>query len=68
MDMVKYREYQRQYGIKYLVRLSLALSKENDRDIIDAIKLENKGSKQASLKSLIRKGIKYNELAQDSKS
>lgn len=68
MDMFKYREYQRQYGIKYLVRLSLALSKENDRDIIDAIKLENKGSKQASLKSLIRKGIKYNELAQDSKS
>lgn len=61
MDKVKYREYQKQYGIKYLDRVSLSLSKTKDTDIIEAIKKEGKRSKQANIKSLIRKGMKYNE-------
>lgn len=65
MDKVKYREYQKQYGIKYLERVSLSLSKINDTDIIEAIKKEGKRSKQASIKSLIRKGMKYNADRED---
>lgn len=65
MDKVKYREYQKQYGIKYLDRVSLSLSKTKDTDIIEAIKKEGKRSKQASIKSLIRKGMKYNAERED---
>ena len=65
MDKVKYREYQKQYCIKYLERVSLSLSKINDTDIIEAIKKEGKRSKQANIKSLIRKGMKYNAERED---
>lgn len=62
-DKQRYREYQKQYGIKYLDRVSLSLSKINDTDIIEAIKKEGERSKQANIKSLIRKGIEYNKIS-----
>lgn len=49
-------EYIKAYNKENMVRLSLNLSKTKDRDIIQAI---DQGNKQASIKSLIRKGIKY---------
>lgn len=52
-------EYIKAYNKENMVRLSLNLSKTKDRDIIQAI---DQGNKQASLKKLIRIGIRYNNL------
>ena len=51
-------DYFREYNKEKMVRLSLNLSKDKDKDIIQAIEREVQGNKQASIKSLIRKGIK----------
>lgn len=54
-------EYLREYNREKRIRISLNLSKETENDIIEAIEREGKGNKQAGVKSLIRKGIKYEE-------
>ena len=54
-------DYIREYLKENNIRISLNLSKEKDRDIIQAIEQECKGNKQAGVKSLIRKGIKYEQ-------
>lgn len=53
------KEYINQYNRDKRVRVSLNLSKECEVDIINAIERECKGNKQAGVKSLIRKGIRY---------
>lgn len=59
--MKERNEYIKQYLKDKNVRVSLNLSKEKDQDIIQAIEKERQGNKQAGVKSLIRKGIKYEE-------
>ena len=54
-------EYLKEYNKEKRIRISLNLSKEYEADIIEAIEIEGKGNKQAGVKSLIRKGIKYEE-------
>lgn len=56
-------QYLKKYEEHNRLRLSLNLSKETEKDIIEAILAEGKGNKQAGIKKLIRKGIKYNEEA-----
>lgn len=56
--MANRNEYFREYNKANMVRLSLNLSKVNDRDIIESIERELPGNKQASIKSLIREGMK----------
>jgi len=51
-------QYFKEYGNKYLKRISLNLSKEKDKDIIEAIEREVPDNIQKSIKSLIRKAIK----------
>ena len=58
--MSNQNEYLRKYNKDKRVRISLNLSKDTEQDIIRAIEIEGKGNKQAGVKSLIRKGIKYN--------
>lgn len=55
-------EYLKEYNREKRIRISLNLSKETENDIIEAIKREGKGNKQAGVKSLIRKGIRYLDL------
>ena len=57
----KRAEYIKQYNKEKRVRISLNLSKEYEQDIIAAIEKESQGNKQAGAKSLIRKGIQYEE-------
>lgn len=57
--MNKRNKYLSEYNKEYMVRLSINLNKYKDKDIILAIENEIQGNKQASIKSLIRKGIKY---------
>ena len=57
--MSNQNEYLRQYNKDKRVRISLNLSKETEQYIIQAINQEGKGNKQAGVKSLIRKGMKY---------
>lgn len=59
--MSNQNEYLRQYNKDKRVRISLNLSKETEQDIIQAIDQERQGNKQAGVKSLIRKGIKYED-------
>ena len=58
-------EYIREYNKSHRERISLNLSKELESDIIDAIEIAGKGNKQAGIKRLIRKGIKYEQLLKD---
>ena len=51
------REYFREYNKKSRVRISLNLSKDTDRDILEAIDKEDPRNKQAAIKSLLRKVI-----------
>ena len=53
--------YCRAYEKEKRNRVSLALSKETDNDIYNAMLTERDGNKQAGLKSLLRKGILYNK-------
>lgn len=55
------KEYIKQYNKERRVRISLNLSKEYESDIIEAIEIVGDGNKQAGIKKLIRKGIKYLE-------
>ena len=50
-------EYIKEYLKDNTVRISLNLNKYSDDDIIQAIEKEIQGNKQASIKSLIRKGL-----------
>ena len=59
--MSNQNEYLRKYNKDKRVRISLNLSKDTEQDIIQAIEKESQGNKQAGVKSLIRKGIKYEE-------
>lgn len=62
MSKTKYNtDYYREYNKKNLKRISLSLSLTKDQDIIKAIETESPDNIQAGVKSLIRKGIKYNE-------
>lgn len=54
-------EYIKTYNKEKRVRISLNLSKDTERDIIEAITKEGRGNKQAGIKKLIRKGIRYEE-------
>ena len=54
-------EYIKEYNKKYTKRVSLNLSKVKDRDIIEAIESESNGNLQAGVKSLIRKGMEYQQ-------
>ena len=58
----KQKEYIKAYTKEKRVRISLNLSKDLENDIIEAIDKTGKGNKQAGIKKLIRKGIKYEEL------
>ena len=60
--MSNQNEYLRKYNKDKRVRISLNLSKETEQDIIQAIEKESQGNKQAGVKSLIRKGIRYLDL------
>lgn len=55
------KEYYKEYNKKNLKRISLNLNKCTDYDIIKAIEQESPDNIQAGVKSLIRKGIEYNE-------
>lgn len=55
MDKDK-RDYYSKYFKRERVRISLNLSKEKDKEIIDAIDKEDPDNKQAAIKSLILKG------------
>lgn len=48
-------EIQKKYDDSHTIRISLKLNLKTDKDIIDKIDMN---SKQASIKELIRKGIK----------
>lgn len=62
MSKTKYNtDYYREYNKKNLKRISLSLSLTNDQDIIKAIETESPDNMQAGVKSLIRKGIKYDD-------
>ena len=62
MSKTKYNtDYYREYNKKNLKRISLSLSLTNDKEIIKAIEAESPDNIQAGVKSLIRKGIKYND-------
>ena len=62
MSKTKYNtDYYREYNKKNLKRISLSLSLTNDQDIIKAIERESPDNIQAGVKSLVRKGIKYND-------
>lgn len=62
MSKTKYNtDYYREYNKKNLKRISLSLSLTNDQDIIKAIETESPDNIQAGVKSLIRKGIKYDD-------
>ena len=54
-------KYLSEYNKTNMIRYSLNLSKNKDKDIIQAIEREIGGNKQASIKKLLRKGIKYNQ-------
>lgn len=54
---VNKREYFKQYEQAYQQRISLNLSKNKDKDILQAIEQVGKGNKQAGIKMLIRLGI-----------
>lgn len=56
--------YIKQYNKEKRVRISLNLSKDYEFDIIEAIENEAKGNKQAGVKNLIRKGIRYEQIQQ----
>lgn len=60
----RYKNYMKDYNKVNRVRISLNLSKDTDKDILQAIdQAKNKqGNIQAGVKSLIRKGIKYEEI------
>ena len=60
--MSNQNEYLRKYNKDKRVRISLNLSKDTEQDIIQAIEKESQGNKQAGVKSLIRKGIRYLDL------
>lgn len=55
------KDYQRAYNKAKLKRVSLSLSLTKDQDIIKAIETESPDNIQAGVKSLIRKGVKYND-------
>ena len=55
------KEYYKEYNKKNLTRVSLNLSNTKDQDIIQAIQKESPDNIQAGVKSLIRKGIRYDE-------
>lgn len=59
--MSNQNEYMREYNKAKRVRISLNLSKDYEDDIIKAIERESKGNKQRGVKSLIRKGIRYEQ-------
>ena len=59
------KEYYKQYGEKHLRRISLNFSKEKDKDILEAIEQENPDNIQACVKSLIRKGVLYNDVLEN---
>ena len=48
--------YFREYNKSTLVRFSLNLNRETDKDIIEAIE-KSKRSKQGTIKDLIRRGL-----------
>lgn len=52
----KRNKYFREYNKSSLVRFSLNLNRESDRDIIEAIE-RSSGSKQGAIKELIRRGL-----------
>ena len=54
-------DYIKKYNERNRERISLNLSKETESDIIEAIIREGRGNKQAGIKKLIRKGIRYEE-------
>lgn len=54
-------QYYREYNKRACKRVSLNLSKDKDQDIITAIEKEGQGNLQAGVKSLIRKGVRYND-------
>lgn len=56
------REYFREYNKKSRVRISLNLSKDTDRDILESIDKEDPRNKQAAVKSLIRKSFTSGKL------
>lgn len=49
-----YNKYMQNYNKKNIEFISLRLHKEKDKDILDAVNMNNK---QGSIKELIRKGL-----------
>lgn len=54
-------QYYKDYNKRACKRVSLNLSKVRDQDIIEAIERESPDNIQAGVKSLIRKGVIFNE-------
>lgn len=54
MSIKKSSINQAKYDAAHIMKISLKLHKENDKDIIEAMDLNNK---QGSIKKLIRQGI-----------
>lgn len=54
-----YNKYMREYNKNKIVTITIKLHKENDKDILKAIDLNNKSQ---SIKRLIRKGLKNDSI------
>lgn len=54
-----YNKYMREYNKNKIVTITIKLHKENDKDILEAIDLNNKSQ---SIKRLIRKGLKNDSI------
>ena len=62
-DEQKRKQYFKEYGQNNIKRFSLALNKEKDRDIIEAIEFTGQGNIQQGVKLLIREALKNRGIA-----
>lgn len=61
-DEQKRKQYFKEYGQNNIKRFSLALNKEKDRDIIEAIESVGNGNIQQGVKLLIREALKNRDM------
>lgn len=61
-DEQKRKQYFKEYGQNNIKRFSLALNKEKDRDIIEAIMFTGNGNIQRGVKALIREALKNRDM------
>lgn len=61
-DEQKRKQYFKEYGQNNIKRFSLALNKEKDWDIIEAIMSAGNGNIQRGVKALIREALKNRDI------